>query len=106
MPPPAANVIPCVSTGICLWDDLQVDGSWALAFLNAGTNAATVTRDTACLQQTGWEVDQVLAVRDLWAHQDLGDIIVGASNLTATLPADGGAALYRLTPVFNATIPV
>lgn len=52
------------------------------------------------------QVGQVLAVRDLWAGAALPDAIVGTSNITAALDADGGAALFRVTPVFNATIPL
>ncbi len=56
-------------------------------------------------QAAGWEEDQVLSVRDLWAHSDLPDVIVGADNVTLSLDADGGSAMYRLTPKFNATLP-
>ena len=41
----------------------------------------------------------------MWAHADLADVVVGADNITAVLDADGGSAMLRLTPVFNATIP-
>ncbi len=47
----------------------------------------------------------MLAVRDLWAHADLSDAIVGQDNITVTLDADGGSAMYRLTPKFNYTLP-
>jgi len=81
-----------------------VDGSWAVAFLNAGPFPVNLTCGAGCLNQTGWEPEQVLAVRDLWAHEDLPDILASGS-LSPSLPADGGVALYKLTPKFNTTIP-
>jgi hypothetical protein len=47
----------------------------------------------------------VLSVRDLWAHADLSDVILGQQNISLTLDADGGSALLLLTPKFNATLP-
>lgn len=82
-----------------------VDGSWAVAFLNAGPTAMEVVCDAACLQEMGWEVAQALSIRDLWAHAELADVVIGSTNLTVTLDADGGSAMYRVTPKFNATLP-
>ena len=115
------------SAGVAVIGRPLIDGSWALALLNAGPLPTVVGCDSTCLQQTGFEVSilsstyslhgllyiyccyqvgQVLAVRDLWAGAALPDIIVGTTNITTTLDADGGAALYRVTPIFNATIPL
>ena len=80
------------------------DGSWALAFLNSGATNATVTCDGGCMQQTGWEAEQVLGVRDLWAHSDGADVTAGG-NFSVALQANGGSAMFRFTPKFNATIP-
>lgn len=82
------------------------DGDWALGFFNSGATNATVSCDSTCLQGTGWETGQVLTVRDLYAHTDLPEIVVGSESLSVYLAADGGSALYKLTPKFNATIPL
>jgi hypothetical protein len=103
---PASNM--CVTFGnpsfnlTNVWGRPLADGAWAISFLNVDVSDHNVTCDYAtCLSQTGWDADQQLKVRDLWALQDLG-IIKAGDGLAPPMPvqADGGAVLYRVTPVF------
>lgn len=82
------------------------DGSMAIAFLNAGLAQQDMSCDEGCLSSiTGWEPEQVLSVRDLWARVDLPDITVAGGLAAGTIAADGGVALIKVTPKFNATSP-
>lgn len=82
-----------------------IDGSWAVAFFNAGLGVADVTCDAGCFATMGFEPSQVFGVRDLWAHTDLPDTPAGANVTASALEADGGVALLRLTPLFTAALP-
>jgi hypothetical protein len=85
-----------------VWGRPLADGAWAISFLNVDISDRNVTCDYAtCLAQTGWEPEQQLKVRDLWALQDVG-VIKAGDGLSPSNPiqADGGAALYRVTPIF------
>jgi alpha-galactosidase len=73
----AVDQDPLGKQGILVWErppELQVwskplsDGSWAVALLNRGDSAATIT---APFPQVGLRRDSA-TVRDLWAHADLG----------------------------------
>jgi hypothetical protein len=81
------------------------DGSWALAFFNAGEAPADVTCDAGCLAGMGFEPSQGFAARDLWAHAALAPIAPGANITVSALEAAGGVALLKLMPVFDAPLP-
>lgn len=86
-----------------VWGRPLQGGAWALAFLNAGSDAADVACDYAsCLSGVGWEAGQVVSVRDLWAHAELGNFTAGDGFNATALPAAGGVALLRMTPVWGA----
>lgn len=89
--------------GTNVWGRPLSGGSWALVYLNTGLDASNVTCDFAgCLGGTGWEADQVVAVRDLWAHADLGNFTAGSGWNVTSLPPSGGVAMFRMTPVWGA----
>ena len=72
----------------CVWQSRDwEDGSTYVALFNLRDTPGEVTVYFHELELLG-----NYAVRDLWAHKDLGE---EAEGLTATLPAHG-AAVYRL----------
>jgi len=83
-----------------VWGRQLADGSWALAFINAGPAAVDLACDATCLAVTGWEPEQVLAVRDLWGKQNLPPVNGSTGIAVSGLAADGGIALFRVTPTF------
>jgi len=84
-----------------IWGRPLDDGSWAIAFINADMTAASLTCDATCLSVTGWDANQILKVRDLWAHQDLPNTTVNQGLSVNQLEANGGIAFYKLTPIYN-----
>jgi alpha-galactosidase len=82
-----------------------IDGSWALGLFNAGLGAADVVCDATCLAGMGFEPGQGFAARDLYAHADLPNVPAGANVTALALPGDGGVALIKLTPLFDAPLP-
>lgn len=90
------------SDGTNVWGRPLAGGPWALVFLNTGLDdLPTLACDYAgCLAGTGWAPDQVVSVRDLWAHAELGNFTAGSGWNSSALPAAGGVAMYKLTPVW------
>ena len=83
-----------------VWGRPLADGAWALTFINADAAPADLFCGAACLAPTGWDANQNLTVRDLWAHADAAPTTVGAGiNVTALAPA-GGVRMFRVTPVW------
>jgi hypothetical protein len=92
------------NTRAAVWGRPLSDGSWALVFLNADIMPANIVCDAACLAATGWDSNQVMAVRDLWARADAGFANVSTGLTAEGVPADGGVVMLRVTPWFNATL--
>lgn len=90
-------------TRSAIWGRPQADGSWAIAMINADSNPLNMTCDWQCLAATGWETEQTLTVRDLWARADLPMTNVSVGISVSNLPADGGIAMFKLTPYWNTT---
>ena len=65
--------------GASVWARNMTDGSIAVAFYNAGDEAADMSIDFASL---GWTADTEANVRDLWQHKDVGPT-------TGSFPASG-----------------
>jgi len=87
-------------TRYSVWARPLVDGAYAITFVNAGDLPVDVACGADCLSITGWDSDQVFTVRDLWAHSYLANSTVAAGINVTSLDADGGVAMYRITPVF------
>jgi hypothetical protein len=90
------------ANGANVWGRPLAGGPWALVYLNTGLDdLPSLACDYAgCLAATGWAPDQVVSVRDLWAHAELGNFTAGAGWNSTDLPAAGGVAMYKLTPVW------
>jgi len=84
-----------------IWGRPLEDGSWAIAFINAESTALDLTCDINCLSATGWEADQILSVRDLWAHANLPNTNPTMGLSVKNLAANGGIALFRVKPVWG-----
>lgn len=85
-----------------VWGKTLADGGLALVFINADKAlAANLTCDATCLGIAGWEPAQKLAVRDLWAHEDLAPTTAAVGVAVANLEANGGVAMFKLTPVWT-----
>ncbi len=72
------------------WVGQLPDGSWIVGLFNRSDGGAT--RSINFVTELG--LPNPVAVRDLWAHKDLGSI----SSYSAALPAHG-CALLKLTPL-------
>jgi hypothetical protein len=83
-----------------IWGRPLVDGSWAVAFFNADIAPVNLTCASDCMSAFGWEDNQLVDVRDLWAHQDVGTVDVSTGISVTNLPADGGVQLFKFTPVW------
>jgi len=81
------------------------DGAWAVGFFNAGGDAADVVCDADCLAGMGFEPTQAFHLRDLWDHADLPDAPAGTNITASALVGEGGVALLKLMPFFNAHLP-
>ena len=66
-----------------VWSKQLQDGSRAVLLLNRGTSQQTVT---ATWQQIGYPAHITAAVRDLWAHKDLGKL---AGKFSAPVESHG-----------------
>eukprot|EP01116_Phalansterium_solitarium_P007284 TRINITY_DN19879_c0_g1_i1.p1 TRINITY_DN19879_c0_g1~~TRINITY_DN19879_c0_g1_i1.p1 ORF type:complete len:555 (+),score=132.94 TRINITY_DN19879_c0_g1_i1:131-1795(+) len=84
-----------------VWGRPLADGSWALAFVNADITAVDLTCGIDCLSITGWEPEQRIAVRDLWAHADLDATTTAQGFNVTSLAADGGVVMVKLTPMWT-----
>ena len=80
-----------------VWARPLATDSWAFVFLNVGANITSVTCDKECISQTALAGRDV-TVRDVWLHKDIG-VVSKLTTLTAPmLAAEGGHAMYVLTP--------
>ena len=85
-----------------VWGRPLDDGSWAMTYINVGLNIADVDCDySSCLAATGWEPEQLVTVRDVWAHADVGVFPASGGWNVSAMDADGGFAMFKLTPWFN-----
>ena len=75
-----------------VWAGPLADGSFAVLLLNRGFYNTNITTDW---QDFGLDPSQEAAVRDLWAHQDLG---VMKGSITTSVESHA-VAMYRITPV-------
>lgn len=80
-----------------VWARPLADGSHALVFINAGSEAADVTCGTDCFAAVGVKPGDRLAVRDLWAAEQLEDV-TDATFTAKALEADGGHLMLKITP--------
>jgi len=102
-----------VSSGGCLtvggtvgprasvWGKPLADGTWAISFINADSSAMDMTCGYACLSLTGWDVNQEISVRDLWAQTDLPNSNLSKGISVSQLAPDGGIAIFRIKPVWK-----
>lgn len=87
--------------GTNVWGRPLSGGAWALTYINTGMDAADASCDfNGCLSGTGWEADQLVSVRDLWAQADVGNFTAGAGFNVSALPAQGGVAMFRMAPIW------
>ena len=80
-----------------VWGRVLDDGSVGLTMLNNGDSSGTVTCDADCFQQLDLP-GRNYTVRDLWLQQDVQVLTPISMALSATVAAQGGARLFRLTP--------
>lgn len=93
-PPPSA----CTN----VWARPLASGSTALGWINNGGADVNVTCDSACLAAAGVTpatAPHGLAVRDLLHHADLPMLAGPPYSLTVLVPAAGGGAALRVTPI-------
>jgi len=88
-----------VSTNV--WGRPLMDGGWAVAFLNAESTPVSMTCSSECLGMTGWDQNQVIHVRDLWAKMDLAPTTVSKGVSVSNVEANGGISLLKLTPFWK-----
>lgn len=86
-----------------IWGRPLSDGSWAVGFFNADITPVNLTCAADCMEAFGWQPNQVLAVRDLWAHEDLGFTNATVGWSVTSLPPDGGVEVFRFSPYWNTT---
>ena len=75
-----------------IWGRPLADGSWAMCAVNYDVLPATITCDGGCFGAMGMLSG---AVRDLWAHQDIGNF----STLPIAIGGDGGSRMFRVEVV-------
>ena len=75
-----------------VWRKPLGGGAVAVALLNRGNQETTIT---ANWKELGLKAETTMAVRDLWAHHDLGTF---TTNFVGTVPAHT-TLLLRLMPV-------
>jgi len=80
-----------------VWGRPLADGGWALAFINAESQSMSVVCGSDCPSVTGWEANQVLRVRDLWAKKDVESTSV-MKGISVELEGDGGVAMFKVSP--------
>jgi len=78
-----------------VWEKLNGDGRYSVAFFNLGKSAASVTVNWSTL---GFEGSA--KVRNLWAHRDLGSF--SNSYTAASVPSDG-SVLLQVAPLIKQT---
>ncbi len=75
-----------------VWSKPLNDGTYAVTFVNYALSAATTVCDTSCMAELGM---QSASIRDLWAHEDLGEF----TTFSVHNVADGGSQTYKFTKV-------
>jgi Alpha galactosidase A/Alpha galactosidase C-terminal beta sandwich domain len=79
-----------------VWARKLFDGSVAVAFFNNnGTAPASITCDAACWTAIGFQANQTVQVRDLWAHTNNG---TASGSFTAQNVAIDDTAFVRFIP--------
>ncbi|ETO27384.1 hypothetical protein RFI_09750 [Reticulomyxa filosa] len=69
-----------------VWTRQLSDSSLAVVFYNSGDLEHTYSIDFDKLRPNTWDSNTVVAVRDLWAHKNLGNFV---GSFTATVPSHG-----------------
>jgi alpha-galactosidase len=90
---PSASGVPNATN---VWGRPLYNGDWAIVFLNSATADVDITCDSDCLKQTA-VFQQNVVVRDLWAHQDVLNVMNITSLTAKAVKAAGGSAMYRLS---------
>jgi len=81
-----------------VWGKPLSDKSAAVLFLNNADAAASVVCDRTCFSYLGWNnTAQVLRVRDLWQHKDIGTTTVG-QGYSPSVEANGASLIFKFTP--------
>ena len=86
-------------SGHNVWGKLLPGADFALVFVSnedAPTDIACTYK--ACFEALGVERNATYAVRDVWAHKDVGTLAAPFSFTVKQLPIHGGVAMYRFTP--------
>jgi len=87
-----------VTANTNIWARQLLDKSWAVAFVNVGSNGANIACDRTCFSKIGFTVNTRFRARDLWQHLDLGTY--NATVYTAhSVPGEGGHVLLKFTPL-------
>jgi alpha-galactosidase len=81
-----------------VWAKPLADGSVAMLFLNNAPIALTVSCDAACFARVGLGGVSV-AVRDLWAHQNLNPLANTTSGFSRKVDAWGASETFLFTPM-------
>jgi alpha-galactosidase len=71
---------------------LSGDLGVAAVFLNNGPDSADITCDQDCFKSMGFSTEDVIQVRDLWAHANIGTV----DNLSYSITVPGGGASFSL----------
>ena len=79
-----------------VWSRPLADGSHAMCFINFASQPALVVCDEACLSALGSAMGADVQVRDVVRRVDLP--LGKLQPLQTRLEADGGSALWRVTP--------
>jgi hypothetical protein len=75
-----------------IWARPLADGSWGVAFVNYDSNNnSTVTCDQGCFGSMNLTS---ATVRDLWAHETLGQF----TTFSAEVDVNGGSRTFRFIP--------
>jgi hypothetical protein len=91
------------TTATNVWARPLASGSYALVFINAGSEAADVTCGPDCFAAIGVAPGDRLAVRDLWAAEDLVDV-TEATFTAKALDANGGHLMLKVTRYTQETL--
>jgi alpha-galactosidase len=84
---------PTVAGDSTVWARNLSDGSIAVALYNEGDTPRSIGTSFAAL---GWPASAKVAVRDLWAHTDIGTATGALQNVTVRAHA---TVVVRLSPV-------
>ena len=75
----------------------EVQGGWAVVFLNNNPTAQTISCGAQCFAAMGFLQSQKLTVRDLWLHQDLQTI--SATRYDVAVGPAGASRFLKFLPL-------